>query len=137
MPRPPGPDLGAALDAACPDGVDVYWENVGGAVQAAVFPRLRDFGRVVMCGMVAQYNGALSPGPNLGPVVRKRLRVQGFIVSDGAARWGEFRAAMLGWVREGRVKYREDVVHGLANAPAAFIGLLEGRNFGKLLVAVE
>ncbi|OYW08610.1 MAG: NADP-dependent oxidoreductase, partial [Rhodospirillales bacterium 12-71-4] len=80
-------DLDAQLDAACPAGIDVYWENVGGAVQAAVFPRLNDFGRMVMCGMIAQYNTAAGaaatgamPGPNLGPVVRKRLRIQGFIV---------------------------------------------------------
>ncbi|MGG5818346.1 NADP-dependent oxidoreductase [Falsiroseomonas sp. HW251] len=130
--------LEAPLDAACPDGVDIYWENVGGAVQAAVFPRLRDFGRMVMCGMIAQYNGAPPPGPNLGPVVRKRLRIQGFIVSDtGWARYAQFRAEMLGHIAAGRLTWREDVVQGLANAPAAFIGLLEGRNFGKLVVALD
>lgn len=140
-----GDGLGAALDSACPSGIDVYWENVGGPVQAAVFPRLNDFGRMVMCGMIAQYNSASGaaatgapPGPNLGPVVRKRLRIQGFIVSDtGWGRYARFRAEMLGWIREGRMKYREDVVEGLRNAPTAFIGLLEGRNFGKLLVKVD
>ena len=99
-------DLDAQLDAACPEGIDVYWENVGGAVQAAVFPRLRDFGRMVMCGMISQYNDApgadasgAPPGPNLGPVVRKRLRIQGFIVSDtGWPRYPPFRAEMLGWM---------------------------------------
>jgi len=138
-------DLAAQLDAACPEGIDVYWENVGGAVQAAVFPRLRDFGRMVMCGMIAQYNEApgadasgAPPGPNLGPVVRKRLRIQGFIVSDtGWQRYPQFRAQMLGWIREGQVKWREDVVEGLKNAPQAFIGLLQGRNFGKLVVKVD
>jgi len=137
--------LGAALDAACPEGVDVYWENVGGPVQAAVFPRLQDFGRMVMCGMIAQYNVApgadasgTPPGPNLGPVVRKRLRIQGFIVNDtGWQRYDAFRAQMLGWMREGRVKYREDVVAGLRRAPEAFIGMLRGENFGKLIVKVE
>jgi NADPH-dependent curcumin reductase CurA len=138
-------DLAAQLDEACPDGVDVYWENVGGAVQAAVFPRFRDFGRMVMCGMVAQYNTAAgaaavgaAPGPNLGPVVRKRLRIQGFIVNDtGWPRYPAFRAEMLGHIAAGRLRWKEDVVHGLANAPQAFIGMLEGRNFGKLVVALD
>ncbi|MGG5888158.1 NADP-dependent oxidoreductase [Falsiroseomonas sp. HC035] len=138
-------DLDAQLDAACPDGIDVYWENVGGAVQAAVFPRLREFGRMVMCGVIAQYNTASGlaahgapPGPNLGPAVRKRLRIQGFIVSDtGWPRYPQFRAEMLGHMKAGRMQWREDVAHGLAAAPAAFIGMLEGRNFGKQVVALD
>jgi len=138
-------DLDAQFDAACPDGVDIYWENVGGAVQAAVFPRFRDFGRMVMCGMIAQYNTASGaaasgapPGPNLGPVVRKRLRIQGFIVSDtGWPRYPQFRAEMLGHIAGGRLRWKEDVVHGLAAMPTAFIGLLEGRNFGKLIIALD
>lgn len=130
-----GSDLGAALDAACPEGVDVYFENVGGAVQRAVFPRLRDFGRMVMCGMVAEYNLAEPlPGPNLMSCVRKRLRIQGLIVLDGWARLGEWHAKALPLLREGKLHYREDVVHGLDQAPAAFIGLLRGENFGKLVV---
>jgi hypothetical protein len=134
-----GGDLKARLDAACPDGVDVYWENVGGAVQAAVFPRLNDFARMVMCGMIAEYNDASPrPGPNLMACVRKRLRIQGFIVSDGGwQRYGRFRAEMLGWMRDGRMKWREDVVDGLRAAPQAFIGLLKGANFGKLVVRVD
>lgn len=139
-------DLEAGLDAACPQGVDVYFENVGGAVQQAVFPRLNDFGRMVMCGMIAQYNTVAGvaagpgapPGPNLGPVVRKRLRIQGFIVSDtGWGRYAQFRAEMLGHIAAGRMRWKEDVVHGLAAAPEAFIGLLQGRNFGKLVVALD
>jgi NADPH-dependent curcumin reductase CurA len=127
--------LGPALDRACPNGIDVYWENVGGALQAAVFPRLNDFGRMVMCGMIAQYNETDPPaGPNLGPVVRKRLRIQGFIVSDQWQRLAEWRALAAPMLRDGRLKYREDVVEGLEATPAAFIGLLQGRNFGKLLV---
>ncbi|MFN3448617.1 MAG: NADP-dependent oxidoreductase [Roseococcus sp.] len=137
--------LEAQLDAACPEGVDVYWENVGGPVQAAVFPRLRDFGRMVMCGMIAQYNIApgadasgAPPGPNLGPVVRKRLRIQGFIVSDtGWGRYDAFLAEMRPLIAAGRMRWREDVVEGLRNAPRAFIGLLRGENFGKLLVRVD
>src|SRR5262245_35654991 len=128
-------DLGAALDRACPQGIDVYWENVGGAVQPAVFARLNDFGRMVMCGMVAEYNDVEPrPGPNLMAAVRKRLRIQGFIVSDQWQRFGEYRAMAAPLVRSGQIKYREDVVEGLERAPEAFIGLLQGSNFGKLLV---
>ncbi|MFO1057319.1 MAG: NADP-dependent oxidoreductase [Dongiaceae bacterium] len=129
------PGFAAALEAACPKGIDVYFENVGGAVQEAVFPRLNDFGRMVMCGMVAEYNDAAPrPGPNLMAVVRKRLRIEGFIVSDRWDRLGEYRAKAIPWIREGRLKYKEDIVDGLDKAPKAFIGLLEGKNFGKLLV---
>lgn len=128
-------DLAAALDHACPDGIDVYWENVGGAVQRTVFPRLNDFGRMVMCGMVAEYNDTEPrPGPNLMTAVRKRLRIQGFIVSDQWQRFGEYRAMAAPLVRKGELKYREDIVEGLDRAPEAFIGLLQGRNFGKLLI---
>ena len=128
-------DLGAALDRACPRGIDVYWENVGGAVQQAVFPRLNDFGRMVMCGMVSEYNDAEPrPGPNLMAAVRKRLKIQGFIVSDQWRRFGEYRAMAAPLLRSGELKYREDIVDGLDRAPEAFIGLLEGRNFGKLVV---
>ena len=137
-------DLNAQLDAACPDGIDVYWENVGGAVQDAVFPRFRDFGRMVMCGMISQYNIApgadaagAPPGPNLGPVVRKRLRIQGFIVFDsGWQRYAQFRLEMLGWMNAGKLHWREDVVDGIEKMPQAFIGLLKGENFGKLVVKV-
>jgi NADPH-dependent curcumin reductase CurA len=128
-------DLAAALDRACPKGIVVYFENVGGAVQEAVFPRLNDFARMVMCGMIAEYNDSSPrPGPNLGAVIRKRLKIQGFIVSDQRQRYGEFRAMAAPLVRAGQLKYREDIALGLENAPEAFIGLLEGRNFGKLLV---
>ncbi len=114
-------------------------------MQAAVFPRLRDFARMVMCGMVAQYNEAPGAdatgapvGPNLGPVVRKRLRIQGFIVSDtGWGRYPAFRAEMLGHVAAGKMRPREDIVLGLARAPEAFIGMLSGKNFGKLVIAID
>jgi NADPH-dependent curcumin reductase CurA len=123
------------LDQACPKGIDVYFENVGGAVQQAVFPRLNDFARMVMCGMIAEYNDATPhPGPNLGAVIRKRLRIQGFIVSDQRHRYAEFRAMAAPLVKSGQLKYREDIVAGLERAPEAFIGLLQGKNFGKLLI---
>jgi len=128
-------DLGAALDRACPTGIDVYWENVGGTVQQAVFPRLNDFARMVMCGMVAEYNDVEPrPGPNLMSAVRKRLKIQGFIVGDRWQRFVEYRAMAAPLLRSGELKYREDIIDGLDRAPEAFIGLLRGRNFGKLVV---
>jgi NADPH-dependent curcumin reductase CurA len=130
-----GGNLGAALDAACAQGIDVYFENVGGGVQRAVFPRLNDFGRMILCGMIAEYNDAEPrPGPSLVAAVRKRLKIQGFIVSDHGALRAEYLAMAAPLVRSGELKYREDIVDGIDNAPAAFIGLLEGRNFGKLIV---
>ncbi|HKX17033.1 MAG TPA: NADP-dependent oxidoreductase [bacterium] len=131
------PGLGEALAQACPNGIDVYFENVGGAVQEAVWPLLNDFARVPVCGLIAQYNDAQPhPGPNLSSVLTKRLSVRGFIVSDHGDRWEAFYRDVSAWVRDGRMKYREDVVEGLERAPEAFIGLLQGRNFGKLLVRV-
>ena len=128
----------AALDEACPKGIDVYFENVGGAVQHAVFPRFNDFARMIMCGMISEYNDTTPrPGPNLMSVVRKRLRIQGFIVSDDWERYGEFRAVTAPLVKSGQLRYREDIVEGIDNAPAAFIGLLQGKNFGKLLVRLS
>ena len=131
------PDLRAALERACPDGVDIYFENVGGSVQQAVWLLLNDFARVPVCGLIAQYNDTTPmPGPNLGSVLTKRLIVRGFIISDHAGRSDEFLREVSAWVREGRIKYREDIVDGLERAPEAFIGLLQGRNFGKLIVRV-
>jgi NADPH-dependent curcumin reductase CurA len=130
-------DLRAELAAACPNGIDVYFENVGGAVQAAAFDLLNPFGRVVMCGMVSQYNAReFPPGPNLGFVVAKRVRIEGLIVSDKPGRLAEWRALAAPWVSDGSLVYREDVVDGLENAPDALAGLLQGRNFGKMLVRV-
>ena len=130
-------DLRAALEQACPNGIDVYFENVGGDLQQAVFPMLNAFGRMIMCGMVAEYNDTkLRPGPNLMRVVRNRLHIEGLIVSDKPQRFAEWRALARPWVMEGSVKYREDVIEGLENAPAALMGILGGRNFGKLLVRV-
>ena len=132
-----GIDLAAALGEACPKGIDVYFENVGGALQHAVFDRLNIFARVIMCGVVAQYNDpSPPPGPNLGFVVGKRVTIQGILVSDKPERFAEWRALATPWVQEGSLHYREDVVDGLENAPAALIGILGGRNFGKLLVRV-
>jgi NADPH-dependent curcumin reductase len=130
-------DLDAALRDACPQGIDVYFENVGGDLQHAVFPLLNPFGRVIMCGMVAEYNDTKPrPGPNLLSVIRKRLKIEGFIVSDKPERYAEWRALAAPWVADGSLHYREHVVDGLENAPEAFINLLRGHNFGKLVVRV-
>ena len=120
-----------------PTGIDVYFENVGGAVQQTVWPLLNDFARVPVCGLIAQYNATTPmPGPDMFSVLRKRLNLRGFIVSDFAAKQGDFLRDVGEWVRTGRLKYREDIVEGLEQAPAAFLGLLQGKNFGKMLVKV-
>jgi NADPH-dependent curcumin reductase CurA len=135
-------DLPAALQEACPKGIDVYFENVGGAVFEAVLPLLNPFSRVPVCGLIAQYNATeLPPGPNKLPllmraVLSNRILIRGFIVWDFAAQEGDFLREVSGWIRDGRLKYREDVVDGLENAPRALIGLLKGKNFGKLVVRV-
>src|SRR5579871_547313 len=130
-------DFVRQLEAACPAGIDVYFENVGGAVQQAVWPLLNDFARIPVCGLIAQYN-ATTPmaGPDMFSVLRKRLTLRGFIVWDFAAREADFLRDAGEWVRTGQLKYREDIVDGLENAPAAFLNLLRGGNFGKLLVKV-
>lgn len=130
-------DLPAALRAACPGGIDVYFENVGGEVLRAVMTLLNQNARIPLCGLISEYNATeATPGPNLRPLLFNRVLIKGFIVSDHLARMGEFLKDCGGWVREGRLKYREDVVAGLDLAPEAFIGLLQGKNFGKLLVRV-
>ena len=132
------PDFARALEAACPKGIDVYFENVGGAVQQTVWPLLNDFARIPVCGLIAQYNSPTPmPGPDMFSVLRKRLMLRGFIVSDFAAKQGDFLRDVGEWVCSGRLKYREDVVDGLEQAPAAFLCLLQGKNFGKLLVRVS
>ena len=130
-------DLAHQIEAACPKGIDVYFENVGGAVQQTVWPLLNDFARIPVCGLIAQYNLTTPlPGPDMFSVLRKRLTVRGFIVSDFAARQADFLREASEWVRSGKLKYREDVVDGLENAPTAFLGMLQGKNFGKMLVKV-
>ncbi|MBK5511269.1 MULTISPECIES: NADP-dependent oxidoreductase [unclassified Pseudomonas] len=137
------PDFANDLALACPKGVDIYYENVGGKVFDAIMPLLNTKARIPLCGLIAGYNAHEAPsGPDRLPqfqrtLLTKRVRMQGFIVFDDYAdRQPEFVSAMVPWVREGKVKFREDIVEGLEQAPEAFIGLLEGRNFGKLVVRV-
>jgi NADPH-dependent curcumin reductase CurA len=134
-------DFAAKLKAACPDGIDVYFENVGGTVFEAVFPLFNNFARMPVCGLIAQYNDTENSVPKwagamMRNVLTKRLNIRGFIVSDFAGRRQDFLRDMSQWVKEGKVKYKEFVTEGLDNAPAAFMGLLKGANFGKQLVRV-
>ena len=136
------PSFAKELAAAAPKGVDVYFENVGGHVFSAVLPLLNNDARVPVCGLIAHYNDrAAPPGPDRLPelmsnVLRKRLLVQGFIISFHYELYPQFLREVAPLVREGKLRYREDVVEGLEKAPEAFIGLLQGKNFGKLLVKV-
>lgn len=135
--------LSDRLAAACPGGIDIYFENVGGVVFDAVLPLLNARARVPLCGLVAHYNdSALPPGPDrrgtlMGHLLAKRIRMQGFIIYDDyGPRHGEFFTQMSAWLAEGKIRFREQVIDGLENAPQAFIGMLEGRNFGKLIIRV-
>jgi NADPH-dependent curcumin reductase CurA len=137
------PDFAAQLAAACPKGIDVYFENVGGAVWQAVLPLLNTYARVPVCGLIAQYNAAgLSDGPNLLPrtmraVLNRSLTLRGFINTEFAPEhYPAFLKTVAAGIADGQIRYREDITDGLENAPAAFMGLLQGKNFGKALVRV-
>ena len=132
------PDLDAALRAACPGGIDVYFDNVGGGITEAVSRHVNPFARFAVCGLMSQYN---LTEPELAPrnerfVLVNRVRIQGFIVFDFSARYKEGLVQLTDWVRQGKLKYREDIVDGLERAPEALIRLLQGRNFGKMVVRV-
>ena len=134
-----GPGFRGDLATACPEGVDVYFDNVGGDVTDAVIDLMADRGRVALCGQISQYNLA---EPELGPrnlrsLVGKQVRIEGFLVYQFASRAEVARRRLTRWLLDGRLKYREDVVEGLTNAPKALIGMMHGGNFGKLLVKVS
>jgi NADPH-dependent curcumin reductase CurA len=129
--------LTGALRETCPDGIDVYFENVGGAMLDAVLANINPFGRIVACGMISQYNREEGEGvKNLMVIVGNRVKFQGFIVSDHFNRMPEFVREMGGWLAEGKIKYRESITKGIENAPKAFIGMLKGENFGKAVVQI-
>ena len=136
------PGLAERLKAACPSGIDVCFENVGGPVFDAVLPLLNDFARIPVCGLIAHYNATeLPPGPDRLPLLMqqilfKRITFRGFIVSDFASQFPQFLAEMVPWIKEGKIKYREDMTDGLENAPQQLIGLLRGENFGKKIIRV-
>ena len=136
------PDFAAQLRAACPAGIDVYFENVGGKVLYAVLPLLNAFARMPVCGMVAWYNlPGLPEGPDMGPaimgtILRMKVKVQGFIIFDSfpKATYAEFTRDMAAWLAEGKVQYKEQVIDGLENATDALYDLLVGKSFGKMVV---
>ncbi|RTZ17494.1 NADP-dependent oxidoreductase [Vibrio aquaticus] len=134
-------DFAEQLAAACDNGIDVYFENVGGKVFDAVMPLLNTGARIPLCGLISQYNATSLPeGPDrmsmlMAQLLIKRIKMQGFIIFDDYGhRYGEFAAQMTQWLSEGKIHYREHLVDGLENAPEAFMGLLEGKNFGKLVI---
>lgn len=136
-------DFAGQLAQACPDGIDIYYENVGGKVFDAVLPLLNTSARIPVCGLISAYNAtSQAPGPDrlallMRTVLTKRLTIRGFIIfEDYASHYDEFARDMKAWLDAGQIKYREDRVEGLENAPQAFIGLLQGKNFGKLVVRV-
>ncbi len=128
----------AALTEATPEGVDIYFDNVGGDHLEAAIGQMRLYGRIVACGSMSRYNDVeAAAGPrNLFMVVTKRLRMQGYIIRDHYDRFPEFFEKAQEWVRDGRLRYRETVIEGIENAPRAFLGLLRGENIGKMLVQV-
>lgn len=136
-------DFAEQLAAACDKGIDVYYENVGGKVFDAVLPLINTSARIPVCGLISQYNATELPaGPDRMPLLMstlltKRIRMQGFIIFDDYGhRYEEFAADMSQWISEGKIQYKEQIVDGLENAPEAFMGLLEGKNFGKLVIKV-
>ncbi|MEP4195649.1 MAG: NADP-dependent oxidoreductase [Aliishimia sp.] len=139
------PDMAAQLKAACPDGIDVYFENVGGKVLYAVLPLLNEFARMPVCGVVAWYNlPGLPEGPDMGPAImgtllRMKVKMQGFIIFDSfpLSLYSEFVKDMSGWLADGSVQYKEHMVEGLENAPEAFNDMLAGRSFGKTVIKVS
>ena len=136
-------DFRDSLKTACPDGIDVYFENVGGMVFEAVISLLNFQSRIPVCGLIAHYNDTELPaGPNVLPklmrvVLTQRVMLRGFIVTDFADKQGEFYRDMSEWIKHGKINYREDIVEGLENTIGAFQGLLEGKNFGKLLIRLS
>ncbi len=136
-------DLDGAIRRLCPAGIDINYENVGGPVSEAVFKQLNTHGRMIICGLISRYenDGILqasgaTPGPSLMPVLVKSIRIQGFIVTNYPDLCREWQQVGADWLRAGKIKYRESIVDGLENAPAALLDVLSGRNFGKHLVRV-
>jgi NADPH-dependent curcumin reductase CurA len=131
-------NYGAKLKELCPSGIDVYFDNVGGTISDAVMLQLNTFARLSICGQISQYNNAKPEmGPRLtGMLIVARAKMQGFLVSDYAPRFGEALTEMAGWLREGKLNHREDIVDGFENMPKAFIGLFHGENTGKRLVKI-
>ena len=137
------PDFKDKLKSACPNGIDIYWENVGGITFENVMPLLNDYARIPVCGLISLYNATSLPsGEDRLPllfrqILTKRMMIKGFIVFNHYDQRDESIIELSKWIKEGKIKYKEDFVEGLENAPNAFIGLLNGKNFGKLIVKVN
>jgi NADPH-dependent curcumin reductase CurA len=127
-------DLESAIADACPDGIDVYFENVGGDHLVAALNLMNLFGRIALCGMIAMYNEPIPGPPNLAVAIGRQLRIQGFIVSSYWDLYPQFLKEMGEWISKGKLKWKETVVQGLEQAPDAFLGLFKGENFGKMIV---
>ncbi len=132
-------DVAARLDALCPDGIDINFENVGGPIMDAILARINDYARIVLCGLISEYNAVDPvPGPyNFPMLLMRRSLVQGFIVSDYFPRMGEFIGEAAPWLAQGKLKYKTDIVEGLETAPQAVKKLFSGENMGKLLVRIS
>lgn len=132
-------DINQALEQACPNGIDVYFDNVGGAILDAVLTKINLYARIVICGLISVYNAKEPvPGPyNFGQILMKRAKVQGFIVSDYAQQWAKAVTEIAQWIQEGKIKYAEDIVEGLENAPQTLKKLFDGTNQGKLIIKVS
>ena len=138
------PDFKEKLKSSCPDGIDIYWENVGGITFDTVLPLLNDYARIPVCGLISLYNATSLKGGEqdrlpllFRQILTKRMMIKGFIVFNHYDQREESILALSRWIKEGKIKYKEDFVDGLENAPNAFIGLLNGKNFGKLVVRVN
>ena len=131
--------LPGSMTEVCPEGIDVNFENVGGEIFEAALWSMRDFGRVALCGMISNYNDEqLQPGPRgMAVIIGRRLRIQGFIVTDHIDVFPEYAAKVTGWLAEGKLQYRETIAEGIENAPAAFISMLKGGNTGKQIVQLS
>lgn len=132
-------DLGAAVTNVCPDGVDIYFDNVGGRTLDAMLPRMRDFGRVICCGMISDYNNQAAPTPvhNLWQVVAKQLTLRGFLLFSHMETLPQARHDLRQWAADGKLVALENVTHGIANAPACFSRLMAGETVGKTVLAVD
>lgn len=129
----------SAIRKLCPDGIDVYFDNVGGPITDTVFKLINQYARIAVCGQISQYNATKTPqGPRkLWHLIAKQARAEGFLVYDYRDRWGEARREMAGWLQEGKLRHRETIIDGIENAPEAFVGLFHGENIGKQLVCVH
>ncbi|MEH2325397.1 MAG: NADP-dependent oxidoreductase [Nostoc sp.] len=131
-------ELDSALKEAAPNGIDVYYDNTAGVILETVLQQINVGARIPLVGLISEYNATSTPsGPNLRPLLIKRALIKGFLVGDYQHRFNDFLRDVSGWLQSGKLKYKEDVAVGLANAPGAFIGLLRGDNFGKLIVKVN